>query len=347
MPAFLLRGCMAAVPDLRKGSPRSSARVDLSSRFAETLPETLTRVPLPVDPTPAEPPPRRDNSLRGIGLMLLGSVFLSAADIAAKYLTATTPAMQIIWLRYAAFALIMLAVAVPGGLAQLKPKRMGMQILRGIAVTVSSILFVSSLKYLPIADATATSFVAPLFVTALSIPILGERIGWRRWTATAVGLIGVLIVVRPGGSDFQLASVLPVLSAMVWALALIVTRLMSATENPVTTLAWSAVVGCLLLSVLQPLTWQPLTTEAVLIGLFIGVSSTVGHWFIIQAFRHADASLLAPFSYVQLLWASAFGFLLFAVLPDAFTWFGSAIIIASGLYTAHRERIRARKVTGR
>ncbi|WP_248309786.1 DMT family transporter [Bosea sp. Tri-44] len=304
-------------------------------------------MPLPVDPAPAEPPPRRDNSLRGIGLMLLGSVFLSAADVASKYLTATTPAIQVVWLRYAAFALIMLAVAAPGGFAQLRPKRMGMQILRGVAVTVSSILFVSSLKYLPIADATATSFVAPLFVTALSIPILGEKIGWRRWTATAVGLIGVLIVVRPGGSDFQLASMLPVLSAVTWAFALIVTRMMSASENPVTTLAWSAVVGCLVLSALQPLTWQPLTTEALLVGVFIGVSSTVGHWFVIQAFRHADASLLAPFSYVQLLWASAFGFLLFSVLPDAFTWLGSAIIIASGLYTAHRERIRARRVTGR
>lgn len=315
------------------------------------MPDTLTRVPLPVEPAPAEPPqrpaPRRENSLRGIGLMLLGSVFLSAADVASKYLTATTPAIQVVWLRYAAFALIMLAVAAPGGFAQLKPRRMSMQILRGVAVTVSSILFVSSLRYLPIADATATSFVSPLFVTALSIPILGEKIGWRRWTATAVGLIGVLIVVRPGGSDFQLASMLPVLSAATWAFALIVTRMMSATENPVTTLAWSAVVGCLVLSVLQPLTWQPLSTEALLVGLFIGVSSTVGHWFVIQAFRHADASLLAPFSYVQLLWASAFGFILFSVLPDAFTWFGSAIIIASGLYTAHRERIRARKVTGR
>lgn len=339
---------MTAVPDLRKASPGSSIRVDPSPRFAGTLPDTLTRVPLPVAPAgpPQRPAPRRDNGLRGIGLMLLGSVFLSAADVASKYLTATTPAIQVVWLRYAAFALIMLAVAAPGGFAQLRPRRARTQILRGVAVTISSILFVSSLRYLPIADATATSFVAPLFVTALSIPILGEKIGWRRWTATAVGLVGVLIVVRPGGSDFQPASILPVLSAATWAFALIVTRMMSATENPVTTLAWSAIVGCLLLSALQPLTWQPLTGEALLIGLFIGVSSTVGHWFVIQAFRHADASLLAPFSYVQLLWASAFGFVLFAVLPDAFTWLGSAIIIASGLYTAHRERIRARKVAG-
>lgn len=315
------------------------------------MPDTLTRVPLPVTPATAEPasppPPRRDNGLRGIGLILLGSVFFSGADVVAKYLAATTPASQIVWLRYAVFAAIMLLAAIPGGLGRLRPKRMGMQILRGAAVTVSSIIFVSSLKYLPIADATATSFVAPLFVTALSIPILGEKVGWRRWTATAVGLLGVLIVVRPGGSEFQPASILPVLSAATWAFSLIVTRMMSATENPVTTLAWSAVVGFLLLSLLQPLDWQPLSASALGLGLFIGVTSTIGHWFVILAFRHADASLLAPFSYVQLLWASVFGFFLFAVLPDLFTLLGSVIIAGSGLYTAHRERIRAREVLGR
>jgi drug/metabolite transporter (DMT)-like permease len=315
------------------------------------LSDTLTRTPLAAAPpradVPPTPPPRRENSLRGIGLILLGSVFLSGADIASKYLTASVPALQVTWLRYVVFAALMIMVAAPGGLRALRPKRPGMQFLRGVGVTVSSVLFVSSLKYLPIADATATSFVAPLFVTALSIPILGEKIGWRRWTATVVGLIGVLIVVRPGGSTFQLASILPVLSAATWALVLIVTRMMSATENPVTTLAWSAITGFVLLSLLQPLSWQPLSHEAMLLGLFIGVSSTVGHWFVIQAFRHADASLLAPFSYVQLLWASLFGFLLYAVLPDLFTLVGSVIIAGSGLYTAHRERLKAQELARR
>lgn len=288
-------------------------------------------------------PPRRDAPLSGIGLMLLASIFLSSADVASKYLAAASvPALQITWLRYAAFATIMLAIALKDGGARLRPKRLHMQLLRAIAVTLSSIIFVSSLKYLPIADATATSFVAPLFVTALSIPILGEKVGWRRWSATLAGLIGVLIVVRPGGADFQAASLLPALSAATWAFALIVTRMMSATEDPVTTLAWSAVVGFLLLTLLQPLGWRPLTTEALAVGAFIGIASTIGHWFVIIAFRHADASLLAPFSYVQLLWASLFGYVLFSVLPDVWTLIGSLIIAASGLYTAHRERMRAR-----
>ena len=298
------------------------------------------------DPQPAQsgqqPAPRRENSLRGIGLVLLGGAFLSSADAVSKLMAETVPALQITWLRYAAFALIMLAITLPGGLAVLKPRRPKLQLARGIAVTVSSVLFVSSLRYLPIADATATSVISPLFVTALSIPLLGERIGWRRWTATIVGLIGVLIVVRPGGAGFQLAALLPMLSASSWAFALIFTRMMSATENPVTTLTWSAIIGFVLLSLLQPFGWQPLTAQAIWLGVFVGVASTIGHWFVILAFRHADASLLAPFAYLQLLWASIFGYFMFAALPDRFTWLGAVIISASGLYIAHRERLRAR-----
>ncbi|HEV7337045.1 MAG TPA: DMT family transporter [Bosea sp. (in: a-proteobacteria)] len=298
------------------------------------------------DPQPAQsgqqPAPRRENSLRGIGLVLLGGAFLSSADAVSKLMAETVPALQITWLRYAAFALIMLAITLPGGIAVLKPRRPKLQLARGIAVTVSSVLFVSSLRYLPIADATATSFISPLFVTALSIPLLGERIGWRRWTATIVGLIGVLIVVRPGGAGFQLAALLPMLSASSWAFALIFTRMMSATENPVTTLTWSAIIGFVLLGLLQPFGWQPLTAQAIWLGVFVGVASTIGHWFVILAFRHADASLLAPFAYLQLLWASIFGYFMFAALPDRFTWLGAVIISASGLYIAHRERLRAR-----
>ena len=308
----------------------------------------MPNAPLPEPPIVAArdeaAPLRRDAGLRGIGLILLSTIFLSSADVASKYLAASLPALQITWLRYCAFTVIMLGLAWRGGgrvrLATQRPK---LQLLRGFAVAASSIVFVLSLKYLPIADATATSFVTPLFVTALSIPLLGEKVGWRRWTATTVGLVGVLIVVRPGGSGFQLASLLPVLSALTWAFALIVTRQMSTTESPLTTLAWSAMIGLGVVSLLLPFAWQPLTLQSVLLGIFIGVASTIGHWLVILAFRHADASLLAPFSYAQLLWVSVFGYFVFAALPDLWTLVGAVIIAGSGLYTAHRERIRARE----
>ncbi|WP_436166834.1 DMT family transporter [Bosea sp. LjRoot9] len=294
-------------------------------------------------PVTAALPLRRDNAFRGIGLILLSTFFLTASDVVSKLLTATVPPLQITWLRYGVFTVIMLAiVARSGGLERLRTRKPMLQFLRGLGVTGSSILFVIGLKYLPIADATATSFIAPLFVTALSIPILGETIGWRRWTATLVGLLGVLIVVRPGGAGFQLASLLPVVSASTWAFALIVTRMMSRTESPLTTLAYSAVIGFAIVSAVMPFAWQPLTAEMVWLGVFVGTTSTIGHWLVVQAFRHADASLLAPFSYMQLLWAAIFGFFLFAVLPDIWTLVGAVIIAGSGLYTAHRERIKAR-----
>jgi drug/metabolite transporter (DMT)-like permease len=303
--------------------------------------------PLPPKREPASGSLRRDNGLHGIGLILLSTFFLSSADVASKYLAASVPALQITWLRYGAFAGIMLAIVWrSGGMKRLRTQRPWLQFLRGVGVTLSSILFVSSLKYLPIADATATSFVTPVFVTALSIPLLGERVGWRRWSATLVGLLGVLIVVRPGGEGFQAASLLPVASALTWAFALIMTRMMSGTETPVTTLAYSAVIGFVIMTLFLPLHWVPPSPEMLLVGLFIGVSSTIGHWFVTMAFRYADASLLAPFSYAQLLWAALFGFFLFTVLPDIWTLVGAAVIAASGLYTAHRERVRAKAAIG-
>ncbi|CAM5762712.1 DMT family transporter [Bosea minatitlanensis] len=311
--------------------------------------------PIPSGPASetAHPAPagslRRDNALLGIGIMLLATIFLSAGDAASKYLASeNVPALHIVWLRYTTSGLILLAiVAWPGTRISLRTRRAGLQLLRGIGLIGSSVLFVSSLKYLKIADATATSFVAPLFVTALSIPFLGEKVGWRRWLATVIGLMGVLIVVRPGGSGFQPASLLPVFSSLSWAFSLIVTRLMSGTENPVATITWSTLFGALVSTLLLPLHWVEPSWTIAWVGLFIGAVSTAGHWLVIVAFRFAAASLLAPFSYIQLFWASLFGFLLFATLPDLWTWAGAAIIAGSGLYTAHRERARAREVTGR
>lgn len=314
---------------------------------AASLPNVPHPEPTPLPKAADALPLRRDAPLRGIGLVLVTGVFFTSADAVSKLLAAEMSTLQVIWLRYGTFMLIMLALVWrSGGRSRLQTKRPALQFLRGLGVTVSSILFVGGLQYLAIADATASSFVAPLFVTALSIPMLGETIGWRRWTATLIGLVGVLIVVRPGGSGFQLASLLPVASALSWAFAMIITRSMSRTETPLTTLTYSAMIGFALVSLAVPFVWRPLTSEFLLMGLFIGVSSTVGHWLLVTAFRYADASLLAPFSYLQLLWASAFGYLLFTVLPDIWTLVGAVIIAASGLYTAHRERIRGKRIVG-
>jgi drug/metabolite transporter (DMT)-like permease len=177
-----------------------------------------------------------------------------------------------------------------------------------------------------------------MIVTALSIPILGEVVGWRRWSAVAVGLLGVLIVVRRGAGAFDPAAVFPVLSAFSWAVALVVTRKMSSADSPLVSLTYAAVVGLLITSALVPFTWVMPEWREIGLGLVTGGASTVAQWLVVLAFQQARASVLAPFSYSQLIWSGLLGYVIFGNVPDRWTLIGAAVIIASGLYTAHRER---------
>jgi drug/metabolite transporter (DMT)-like permease len=286
-------------------------------------------------------PERADRPFRGIALILASTVFLGASDVTAKYLSATMPSIEIAWIRFLVFALIMFPAMLPGSpLYALRTGRRGLQLLRGAALLSSSLFFISGLRFLPIAEASATGFVAPLFVTALSIVFLGESVGARRWLATAVGLIGVLIILRPGSSAFHAAAFFPIVSALAWACTLIMTRMMSGREHAITTMTYSSIAGVGILSALVPFVWVAPSWHDVLFGIFIGVASTAGQWIVVLAFRYADASVLAPFSYTQLLWVGLLGFIIFGEVPDLWTVTGAAFIVASGLYTAHRERIR-------
>jgi drug/metabolite transporter (DMT)-like permease len=286
-------------------------------------------------------PARADRPFRGITLILVSTVFLGASDVTAKYLSATLPSIEIAWIRFLVFALIMSPAMLPGSpLFALHSTRPGLQVTRGIALLASSLFFISGLRFLPIAEASATGFVSPLFVTALSILFLGESVGLRRWIATGVGLIGVLIILRPGTGAFHPAAFFPLVSALAWAGTLIMTRMMSGREHVLTTMTYSSIVGACILSALVPFVWVAPSWHAILFGIFIGVASTAGQWIVVLAFRYADASVLAPFSYTQLLWVSILGFLIFGELPDIWTISGAVFIVGSGLYTAHRERVR-------
>jgi drug/metabolite transporter (DMT)-like permease len=220
--------------------------------------------------------------------------------------------------------------------------RLRLQIIRALAVAGSSVLFILGLGHLQVAEATAINFISPIFITALSIPLLGEKVGIRRWAAAAVGFLGVMLVVQPGSSAFQMAALLPIGAALSWAMAAIATRLMSS-ERPETTLAWSAVVGLIALTAFVPFHWRTPTAGEIGLAVLMGGFSTMGHWLIILAYRKAAVSTIAPFSYVQLLFAGLLGFGVFGTVPGAMTLVGGGVIAASGLYTAHRERIRARE----
>lgn len=310
--------------------PAAAARLDSA---ALPLPDTK--------PVPRRAPARADHPFKGIALILLSTAFLGTSDVTAKYLSSTLPSIEIAWLRFVVFTLIMLPAMLPGSaLGGFKTERVPMQLLRGAALLGASLLFISGLRYLPIAVASATSFVSPLFVTALSIVLLAETVGIRRWLATAVGLIGVLIVLRPGTGAFNAAAFFPIASALSWAFTLIITRMLSGKEPAGVTMTYSAVTGLFILTIMVPFVWVTPTWHDVLFGLLIGLASTAGQWIVVLAYRYADASVLAPFSYTQLVWVTCLGFLIFGEVPDSWTVIGAAFIVLSGFYIAHRERVR-------
>ena len=286
-------------------------------------------------------PARVDHPFKGIGLVLLSTIFLGCSDVTAKYLSTSLPSIEITWIRFLTFAALFTPVMLPfSPVYAMRTERLGTQLMRGVALLGSSLFFITGLAFLPIAEASATGFVSPLFVTALSIVFLSEQVGMRRWIATGVGLFGVLIILRPGTSAFHLAAVFPIISALCWAAALILTRMISGREAVVTTMAYSALTGVAILSAIVPFVWVTPTWTGIGLGIFIGIASTVGQWIVVLAYRYGDASVLAPFSYTQLLWVSILGFFLFKEVPDVWTCTGAAFIVASGLYIAHRERVR-------
>lgn len=291
--------------------------------------------------TAAALPARADEPLQGILLMCASMAVFSAMDCASKFLTGDYHPVMVTWGRQAMQTLMLVPLVFWFGPERsLRSSAPVQQALRGLFLIASTVCFVSGLAALPLAEAAAIGFVSPMFTTALSIPLLGEQVGWRRWAAILVGFAGVLIVIRPGTAAFDPAAFFPVASSLFWAFALIVTRKMSHRDTPLTTLIYASVVG--LLAATLPLPWYWTMPDATGLALMagMGVLSLAGHYLLVRAFQRGSASILAPFSYSQMIWATLFGYLVFDSLPDGWTWVGAVVIILSGVYVWHRERVR-------
>ncbi len=278
--------------------------------------------------------------LRGIGLNLIASIIFCVADTIAKKLAADVAIIQIAWMRYIVFALMSLLLTTRIRGASFYVRAPLWQIVRGMCLVCSSLLFVLGIRDVGLAEAATIGFIGPILVTFLSIPLLGEKVDAKRWIALACGMAGVLVVLRPGAGTFQPEGLYRVASAMFWSFGVILTRRMTATERAETTMFWSAVTGLIILTAIIPFYYVPATPLQMSMSLAQGVLSSVGQWLVILSLRFTPVSTLAPYSYVQLLWMSIAGFLAFGVLPDEWTLVGAAIIVASGLYTAQRERRR-------
>jgi drug/metabolite transporter (DMT)-like permease len=299
---------------------------------------------LPEESASRPGPLATDQPSRAILLMLLAVAMFSLLDATAKWLTRTYPVPMVIWARYVVSLILMLA-ALPwaGGLEGLRTRRPGLQSLRGILLLLCTVLFITAISYIPLATATAVGFVSPLFVTALSIPLLGERVGRRRWAAVLAGFLGVLVIVRPAGGAAHWASLLPIAMAVCYASYLILTRMLRLSDGAFASLFYPAAVGAAVSSLLVPHFWLTPSGPDLAIMLALGLFGGLGHYLLIQAFNRAPASMLAPFAYCQIIGAAVLGYTLFGDIPDLTTGVGAAIVVASGLYVWHREGLIRRR----
>ena len=280
-----------------------------------------------------------DSPAKGIVLMLAAMAVVPVMDGVAKHLSASFPVLQVVWARYFFHLLILFPVVLwRHGAGALLLRRPWLQLIRGGFLLGSTILFFAAIAVMPIADALALVFVAPLVVTALSPVVLGERVGVRRWSAVSVGFIGVLVIVRPGLSVFHPGMLLALGAGTIYAFYSLATRRLSGSAPPLVTLAYTALLGAVVMSAAVPAVWiTPAATDFAWMAL-MGALAAGGHFLIIKSFEHAEASLLAPLGYSEIVMATVVGYLAFGDFPDFWTWVGVVIVIASGVYVSLRER---------
>ena len=274
--------------------------------------------------------------------MCAGVALFPLMNAAVKLLTAGYPVVEIIWARFTGHLIVMLIVFLPQyGRRLFATRRPLVQIGRSLLMLVSNGVFVLAIGKVPLATASAIGFTSPLIVTALSVPLLREQVGWRRWSAVCVGFAGALLIIRPGHALADPAVLLLLASAAAYALYQIATRWVMAHDSPATGIIFAALVGSLATTTVLPFVFvMPRSLFDLALFLALGCLGGLGHFFVIKAFQAAPAAVIAPLGYIELIGTTILGYLIFGNFPDALTWVGALIIIASGLYIAMRERVR-------
>ncbi|MEQ8443474.1 MAG: DMT family transporter [Alphaproteobacteria bacterium] len=285
---------------------------------------------------------RIDNPSRGIALVVMATFIFACQDAVTKHLAQTYDIPQIIWVRFLFFAVF--AMALSGWNKPLKQvvraKRPVLQVIRSLIIVFEILAFVYAVRVLSLAETHALFASFPLIVTALSALFLKEDVGIRRWAAVLAGFVGVLIIIRPGFGVFQLEAIVALVTAFMFALYHVITRVVSAEDGSDTSLLYMAVIGAAVTTAIGPFFWTEPTPEAWRYLALLSLTGAIGHMLLIKALECAPASTLQPFNYTLLVWATVMGYLVFGNLPDVWTVVGGSVVVASGLYTIYRERIR-------
>jgi len=272
--------------------------------------------------------------------MAAGMFLFSGVDTMAKFLTDTLHPVQIVWCRQLGLLSGVFLLIALRGRSVLHSAHPKLQIGRGVLAAFSATLFIVGIRYVPLADAVAITFVAPFMVTVLGALILREPVGVRRWTAVTIGFLGALIVIRPGMGVLHPAAGLLVIAATAFALRQVLSRLLAGQDSTQTTVAYTAIVSWILLTIPLPFFWQaPASGFEIFLLVAMAVIAAVGETLVIMALDAAQAVVIAPVHYSLIIWGTLYGYFVFGQLPDGWTWLGAMIICASGLYTLNRERL--------
>lgn len=286
--------------------------------------------------------PRFTPASRGILFCLLAVILFTVLDAMAKSLTADYPPVQVVWARYLGQALLVFLMLIPRGTSFLRTRFIGLQLTRSMFQFAAGLCFFLALPHIGLAEATALTDLNPVLITLGAALFLGEKIGLRRALGVGAALIGAMIVIRPGMGVFQPAALLPLGTAFFYAGYALLTRVIGERESPWTSLFYSAFFGSLAAGTMLPAYWQPMALADLWRFAFMGVFGTVAQLCLIRAFTLAPASVIAPFGYVGLIFASLWGWLFFDQLPDIWTAVGASVIVAAGLYVWARETQAAR-----
>ncbi len=292
------------------------------------------------DPARARAAATRSSTL-AVLCLVTGLQLLPVVDGIARHLSAEYSVLLLAWGRYTFHLAVVFPVALwRHGRAALMPPSPALQLLRGALLLGCSVLFFGAVSHMPVADAIALVFVYPFVVTTLSPWLLGEPVGVRRWSAVAVGFIGVLVIARPGGGLYPAGTPLALGAGVLFAIYVIVTRRLAGRAPPLVGLAFTAVVGAVAMNAMLPWIWRPLPADVLALLVLMGVMVAAGHGLVLRAYELAPAPLLAPLGYTEMVGAVLVGVAMFGELPDALTWLGIGVVVASGVYISLRERRR-------
>jgi drug/metabolite transporter (DMT)-like permease len=272
-------------------------------------------------------------------MILLTGCILAGMDVTAKFLALNIPILMVIWGRYFFHTVL---TFVTYGVKQrsfefLRAKRPGLQFLRAAALFGATSTMYVAITKMPLGDAAAIQFFAPVLVTVFSGLFLGEHVGARRWFAVVCAFVGVLLVARPGFGGLGWITVLPMLTAILLATYMVMTRIIRTKDSSAATTFYSTALGAVMLTLMVPFVWQDLTPSQWGLMVIMGGAGATGHFLLVKAFHAAEASMLAPFTYSQVVAAIFWGFIIFGDVPSLWTFAGSTIIICSGIYVWYRE----------